>query len=1029
MKKFIATLITLTVISCAAALLCACEGSFGGTGGGGGSTAEKTDLTSPLIGYRLTSDPDPVYDGTPKTRAFVITYDGGRVAQSTGTASDANFDIEYSNNVNAGIASAKVTAKPSSSFTGSLIINFEILPSDEEQMVTSFSELERYASSGNYSSVSLRSDIEIAEGESVTISSVCTLDCAGFSFINNGTVTNEGEITISQKSDGEKCEVYSYGSFFNAGKIFMRDETVFFNCGTFENSGNVNFSVASSAFYSDGEVSGSGKMSACYNRRPLEESDIILSFYSATYTGRAVCPDVSVFSEGKKINQSNEYSYSYFDNLYAGEASVKVTMDKYSRYFTGEQTINFTIDRAEIAVYDEASLKKAISSESCYKITIANLSRAVEDDITIPEYLTVVVEQTSGNAIKGDITVCGTLSVTGAMIHSGNMINCGSVTVAGSARLEGNCENNGSWENSGEMTNEGQFVNNENFANGGTFINKGSFSNFGQTDCVGEIFNYDGAQMQTDKTVQIAGKLYTDQAPAMFEGGVVVRSQITEEDVSLEQSSVVYDGKSQYASLVFKASNVPYATYSVSYARSDGTPLSGRPVDAGAYEVIITFNGGSKLYKGSLSLDYTVERAPYEITAIADLSKLEDNNYGELTLIADMELTQEIHISSWQKFIVAEGVSLVNKSPSFYVVGQLEINGSFVNYAEENVIETASGSRIINNGTLYLNAQTEGIEGEGVIYVRRDISTLVSSVSDPFVIYDEQGTPKPKITVYDGAYVLTNEDYSVNYENWREISLPDNKAKIISSVPTFSTKYFGVKVDEYEVRGGSAEVSTAEELIAALANVRSGSQLCNYSTVTMTADITAVNDTYNVITITVCSNTVLNIGSYKLNFRDGEKLKGFKVVNNGEIIIDGENTLRSSSLYSGSGKVVLYAESADDIYDFANYADTIRLSADIEGSITLYPYSNFSKEFDLCGHSVGSFTVNASWCDILITSSVGGASIGKSGSSVAALNVSGVGSQKTITLEELTIYGIKYSDASYSQSVNVDVSCNVVPVA
>ena len=126
---------------------------------------------------------------------------------------------------------------------------------------------------------------------------------------------------------------------------------------------------------------------------------------------------------------------------------------------------------------------------------------------------------------------------------------------------------------------------------------------------------------------------------------------------------------------------------------------------------------------------------------------------------------------------------------------------------------------------------------------------------------------------------------------------------------------------------------------------------------------------------------------------------------------------------------MLYAESADDIYDFANYADTIRLSADIEGSITLYPYSNFSKEFDLCGHSVGSFTVNASWCDILITSSVGGASIGKSGSSVAALNVSGVGSQKIITLEELTIYGIKYSDASYSQSVNVDVSCNVVPVA
>ena len=1006
MKKLFVACIVLAAI-CIAALFCACA-DFSDIAGGGGNSG-KTDLSSPLIGYRLTSDPDPVYDGMPKTRAFVITYDGGRVAQSAGI-SDDNFDIEYSDNINAGTATAVVTAKSSSAFKGSMTINFEILPSDEMMTVLTTAQLQSYASSGNYSDVRLGADITVAEGESIEISSVCTLSFAGFNFVNNGSVSNAGKIVITQKEGGEKYETYNCGTFSNTGRITMDDDTAFFNSGKFENSGQISFSTKSSGFYSDTEVVNSGFMSECYVRRPITEDNVKLSGTSVQYTGVEIKPEVEVRSDGQIISSSGEYEVSYLNNINVGEATVTIIAEKYSKHFTGEHTMKFTIVRSQVVVVTQSALESALNGGNYDRITIGSSLKSISCDLFVADYITLVV-QADNLKSTGCITVEGTLELQSNFTQSGTFINDGNV------------------KNTGVMYNEGQFVNNSQFVNEGKIYNKGSFENCGQMSCTGDIFNYDTAQLMSDSVVEIEGNLYADEPQTMFTGGVVVRQQLTADDVSLRKSSEVYDGKMKLPIVVFSQQNVDVG-YRVSYELTDGTPVEDRIVDADNYNVVIAFNGMSETYKGSIKLPYTIERAPYEISSVSDFFVLDNKNYGELTVVSDMEITSEIFIAFYQKLTIAEGVNIVNKTDYFVVAGQLVNNGTLVNYGAENyIIRRGADASMVNNGTLYLNAEEDGIEGEGTVYVRRDISLVQSVNPTPFVEYSGYDTPKPQIQLYDGTYVLTNEDYSVRYENWNEISVPDNNARIISVADTYSKRYFGVRTDEYEVRPGSIEVATESELFAALGDLREGTQLCNYGNVVMTNDITAVNDTYNTITVTIYSNTTLNIGEYKLTLRDGEKYRGFDVKNFGEIVISRQNTLRNSSNYSGSGKVVAYVSGSDDVYEFVNCVDVMRLSADIEGSVTLYPYSNFAKEFDLCGHSIGALTVNASWSDILITSSVGGAAIGMDGQPTAALRIDGVGADKSVKLENLTIYGISYADEGVAAGVQTDATCNVVPVA
>ena len=72
MKKFV-FLFTVLFLTLAMILFAGCVSQ------GDDENGDCYDLSNPLMGYRLTSDPDPVYDGKPKIRNFVLTFDGAKI--------------------------------------------------------------------------------------------------------------------------------------------------------------------------------------------------------------------------------------------------------------------------------------------------------------------------------------------------------------------------------------------------------------------------------------------------------------------------------------------------------------------------------------------------------------------------------------------------------------------------------------------------------------------------------------------------------------------------------------------------------------------------------------------------------------------------------------------------------------------------------------------------------------------------------------------------------------------------------------
>lgn len=115
----------------------------------------------------------------------------------------------------------------------------------------------------------------------------------------------------------------------------------------------------------------------CYNCGEEEISSTIyapktltLSVTSFTYTGKQLKPTVTVKdSKGKIIAKSN-YNVSYYKNIKAGTATVKITFK--GDYYTGTMSKTFTITKAKNSITGTATYSKtAANNASKGKITVS----------------------------------------------------------------------------------------------------------------------------------------------------------------------------------------------------------------------------------------------------------------------------------------------------------------------------------------------------------------------------------------------------------------------------------------------------------------------------------------------------------------------------------------------------------------------------------------------------------------------------------------------------------------------------------
>lgn len=107
----------------------------------------------------------------------------------------------------------------------------------------------------------------------------------------------------------------------------------------------------------------------CYNCGEEEISSTIyapktltLSATSFTYTGKQLKPTVTVKdSKGKIIAKSN-YNVSYYNNIKAGTATVKITFK--GDYYTGTMSKTFTITKAKNSITGTATYSKTAANKA-----------------------------------------------------------------------------------------------------------------------------------------------------------------------------------------------------------------------------------------------------------------------------------------------------------------------------------------------------------------------------------------------------------------------------------------------------------------------------------------------------------------------------------------------------------------------------------------------------------------------------------------------------------------------------------------
>lgn len=136
---------------------------------------------------------------------------------------------------------------------------------------------------------------------------------------------------------------------------------------------------------------------------------------SAVYTGKAVCPAVSVTYKNNKLTANTDYKLIYKNNVNAGTASVTITgINKYS----GSVTKNFTINKRSIAGGNVTSASSVIYTGTAVKpaVTVTYASKSLKSGT---DY--TVTYKNNKNIGKASVIVTGKGNYTGTITKTFNI--------------------------------------------------------------------------------------------------------------------------------------------------------------------------------------------------------------------------------------------------------------------------------------------------------------------------------------------------------------------------------------------------------------------------------------------------------------------------------------------------------------------------------------------------------------------------------------------------------------------------------
>ncbi len=706
-----------------------------------------------------------VYDGSAKKPVPTVVYSGTETLKN-----GVDFELTYSENVNAGTAVMTITGI--GRYSGAVTRSFEIQPKSISGGTVTLSP-SSYVYDGNAKSpevtVKLGSKKLVLDTDYTTIYSANTEIGTGTVKIEgkgNYTGTLYGYFTIEGKELSLDDVTLDQTSFVYDGTAKKPVPTVKSGSVTLEEGvdyevaylNNVNAGTAYLTVTGIGGYSGSISSSFNISPRPISRGKVTVTPTSFIYDGKEQTPEVAVTENGVTLVEGTDYTKTYSDNTEVGTA--KVTVSGKGNY-TGKLDGFFNIDEDGSCVFS---------------LTASDSSPAVGRKFSI--YVSIDSNPGIGG-FSFDVEYApevfrldGCTVTPGFFEGSSKEVEC---------TKDGDGTQHISWEGDSAANNEGTVV-------------KLDFTV--KTDA--EPGSYD-ITVPKD-SIQIVGGTGGDVPVSAHDFTVNVTSlrQITNAELEIDQSAIIYDGTAQTPAVTVIDDGKTLeegVDYTVTY---------GDNTDSGKGFLTVTGKGA---YTGSFSRQFTIRPKGISGTEIAlDLSSATYTGSeitpevivkdGERTLVpgTDYTVSYSANVNAGEATVTVSGTGnytgTVNKQ---FDINPKSITGATADITETTVSYTGSeirpavtvklGGETLVSGTDYKVTYTDNTEagtatvtisGKGnytgtitrwfTILANELTSGCVGLASKSFYYTGSAITPPPQV-IYGTDWLISGTDYEVSYSD------------------------------------------------------------------------------------------------------------------------------------------------------------------------------------------------------------------------------------------------------------------------
>ena len=364
------------------------------------------------------------YDGSKKKPSATVR--SGNKTLTSGT----DFTVSYSNNVNAGTASAVITGK--GNYSGSITKEFIITPADFSKLTVSLATgTFSYDGTEKKPEVTVKSGSkQLTAGTDFTVSYTDNINVGTAKAVITGKGNYSGTITksfkITQADLSKFTASLSVDSFIYDGaekkpEVTVKSDNAQLTAATdftVSYSSNVNAGTATVTITGKGNYSGSIKKQFTITPADFSGFSAELSADTVTYTGSAQKPGATVKSGDKVLVSGTDFTVSYSNNTNTGTAKATI---KGKGNYSGTITKEFTITPADISQLT-ASLSADIfrynGAEQKPSVTVKS-----GDKTLVPDTDFTVSYSDNINVGTATVTITGQGNYTGSMTRTFTITN------------------------------------------------------------------------------------------------------------------------------------------------------------------------------------------------------------------------------------------------------------------------------------------------------------------------------------------------------------------------------------------------------------------------------------------------------------------------------------------------------------------------------------------------------------------------------------------------------------------------------